>query len=48
MYVSWCEILNPSFITDIAVRQIGASFGFGSAKQFDIYLTLNTCRYNTN
>jgi hypothetical protein len=47
MYVSWCEILNPSFITDIAVMQIGACVGFGSAKQFEISLKPNTSKYNT-
>jgi len=38
MYASWCEILNPFFITDIAVRQIivDTCVGFGSAKQFEI------------
>jgi hypothetical protein len=35
MYVSWCEIVNPSFVADIAVGQkvsITAFVVIGSAK----------------
>jgi hypothetical protein len=39
MYVSWCEIVNASFITDIAVGQklsITAFVVIESAKYFEL------------
>jgi hypothetical protein len=50
MYVSWCQILNPCFISDISEGKkldLNESVAVESAKQFELSLILNACQNNT-
>jgi hypothetical protein len=50
MYVSWCQILNQFFITDISEGQKldrNESVAVESANQFGLSLIINACQNNT-